>query len=431
MPRNLTDLMESAVSTAPPETHHASDITHLAERRQRRRTAFVAAGAALAVVAVAGATLGLTQHPPTRPQPADRFLHGQTVDAASAVPASTLPGYRREPWTVPSVQDPGHDLAPVPTYHDVDADGRLIVVGYVGSYPRQSLRARLFDGPGQGPRPLQQPPPLSVNGRIPVAWVPSFHDGQLLWTASGAITGGPATAGFHLTDLDGGHDVFVHTSYRQADVTAPWVSGDRVWFKSYDSATLKNGISYSLYTAGFSGPATKVASDVATATVADGVVAWVTTDGRLVTESAEGGEQHTITIPFDAGCHLPSTATIQGATGEQYLAVNRSVIALTEFCGTGKDQQLELLAFDLAGHPLVHVTGLYAISPSLGPDSLVFQGLVPPGFREFETLRYDLVTGTLARVGSVASKQMQAPRTAGDRVLWYDDSGGHVAEFTG
>ena len=33
MPRNLTDLMEAAVSTAPPEPHHASDITRLAERQ--------------------------------------------------------------------------------------------------------------------------------------------------------------------------------------------------------------------------------------------------------------------------------------------------------------------------------------------------------------------------------------------------------------
>ena len=430
MPRNLTDLMDAAVSAAPPETHHAADITHLAERRQRRRTTFLAAGAALAVIAVAGVTAGVVQHSPTTPEPAAGYLHDQTVDAASAVPASTLPGYQREPWTVPSVQDPGHDLAPVPTYQDVDAEGRLIVVGYVGSYPHQSLQARIYDGPGQGPRPLQQPPPLDLNKGNLAGWVPSFHEGRLLWTVSGAITGGPATAGFHLTDLDGSHDVFVHTSYSFTDVTDPWVSGDRVWFTSYDDSHLKRGISYSLYTAGFSGEPTKVASDVAAATVGDGVVAWVTTDGRLVTQSAEGGQQHTIAIPFDAGCHLPPTETIQGAAGEQYLAVNRSAIALTEFCGTGNEQQLELLAFGLDGHPLVHVTGLYAISPSLGPDALVFQGLVPPTFRTFVTLRYDLVTGTLARVGSVADKQMQAPRTAGNRVLWYDKTGGHVGQFT-
>jgi len=51
MPRNLIDLMEAAVSAAPPEPHHASDITHLAERRQRRRTTFVAGIAAGALIA--------------------------------------------------------------------------------------------------------------------------------------------------------------------------------------------------------------------------------------------------------------------------------------------------------------------------------------------------------------------------------------------
>ena len=284
-----------------------------------------------------------------------------------------------------------------------------------------------------GPRPLQQPPPLSVNSRNPVAWVPSFQDGQLLWTASGAITGGAATAGFHLTDLDGGHDVFVHTSYRQADVTAPWVSGDRVWFKSYDSATLKNGVSYSLYTAGFSGPATKVASDVAAATVADG--------GRRL--GHHGRTPRHRDVPKGASSTPSPFPSMPAATCRRR---RRSRVRRREqyrrreplrHCPDrvlrrqARTSSCELLAFDLAGHLLVHVTGVYAISPSLGPDALVFQGLVPPRFREFETLRYDLVTGTLARVGSVASKQMQAPQ-AGWRpyVLWYDESGGHVGEFT-
>ena len=47
------------------------------------------------------------------------------------------------------------------------------------------------------------------------------------------------------------------------------------------------------------------------------------------------------------------------------------------------------------------------------------------------TLRYDLVTGSLASLGSGANSQgHQGPRAAGRYVLWYDDQGGHVGEFT-
>jgi hypothetical protein len=91
MPRNLTDLMEAAVSAAPPEPHHASDIARLAERHQRRRTAFVAGATAVAGIAVAGGAFGLTRGRAATPEPADSFLHDQTVDASQAVAASSRP----------------------------------------------------------------------------------------------------------------------------------------------------------------------------------------------------------------------------------------------------------------------------------------------------------------------------------------------------
>ena len=95
MPRNLTDLMEAAVSTAPPEPHQAADITRLAERRQRRRTTFVAGAAALAVVAVAGGAFGLTRGQGTTPEPAAPFKYGD------------LRPDPREPCHVLLVRDPG------------------------------------------------------------------------------------------------------------------------------------------------------------------------------------------------------------------------------------------------------------------------------------------------------------------------------------
>ena len=443
MPRNLTDLMEAAVSAAPPEPHHASDITRLAERHQRRRTAFVAGATAVAVIAVAGGAFGLTRGRAATPEPADSFLHDQTVDASSAVPASSLPGYRLEPWTIPSVQQFGHGRGPAATYRGIDADGRLIVGDYPGGVDTPA-RSRLFGGPGQAARPLAQPPSTGGNSRHQIGWVPSFQaDGRLLWTIgpierlgiSAAPNLSPASVGFHLTDLDGGHDVFVHTHFRldgnvTDDVTRPWVSDDHLWFTSYDSGTAQ-GNSLSLYTAAFSGSLTKVADKVAVAAVADGVAAWVTTDGTLVTESATGGPQHTVTVPLTPGCRMASTSELQN-TGANSLAVSRSVIALTESCGTGDAALQQIVAFDPGGHLLVHVTGLFSFNPTLGHNDLVFQGLVPSGFEKEASFRYDLVTGALAGLSPVAEyRSLAYPQAAGDYVLWYDKNGGQVAEFTG
>ena len=430
MPRNLTDLMEAAVSAAPPEPHHASDITQLAERRQRRRTTFVTGGAALAVAVVAVVTVGLTQHHPSSPEPVGRYQYGRTVDASSAVPASSLPGYRPEPWTIPSVQHLGPGRGAAPTYQQVDAQGRLIVQDWPNG-PDRVRRTRIFDGPGRGPRAVQQPPSPGSNAGTPTVWLPSFlDDGRLLWHTS-APTTRPGSTGFHVTDLDGGHDVFVHSDFGDGiSAGQPWIAGDRMWFTSYDGDTLK-GTSHSLYTAPFSGPLTKVASHVAVAQVADGRVVWVTTAGHLVTETAAGGPQQDVRVPLTEGCRMSSTLDLQNA-GAQPLAVSDSAIALPETCGPENDSRQELLAFDWSGRLLVHVTGLYSFNPSLGHDALVFQGLVPSGYQKEASFRYDLVTGTLAALSPVATYPLlQYPQAAGRYVLWYDRAGGHAAEFTG
>jgi hypothetical protein len=436
MPRNLTDLMESAVSSAPPEPHRAYDITRLAQRRQRRRTSFVAAGAALAVVAVTGAGFGLTRggHDAS-PQPAAPYKMGLTVDLSSAVPASAVPGYRIEPWTIPSVQRFGAGLGPLGTYQQVDAAGRLIVEDAPEGDPAGPLRIRVFDGPGEAPRALQRPPSPGSNSGNPINWIPSFlDDGRLLWHPSAPIVDA-ARAGFHLTDLDGRHDVFVHGHITVGhlttqDVTRPWVSGDRFWFTSYDNSSLKGGISNSLYTVTFSGQVTKVAEHVAVAQVGDGTVAWVTTDGEVVTESASTGPQHHVTVPLPAGCHMPSTQVFQNA-GQSPLGVSRSLIALSLTCGTSKTALPQLVAFDEEGRLIVHITGMFSFNPSLGPDELVFQGLDPKAPFSGTAFRYDLVTGTLAQVAPFwKGSPLAYPQGSGDRVLWYDAKGGHVGEFT-
>jgi hypothetical protein len=439
MPRDLTDLMERATAFAPAEPHDAADITRLAARHQQRRTAAIAGGLVLAVV-VAGVTgYGVTRTHDSSPVPAGPYRYGQTVDLSDAVPASTVAGYRLEPWSIASVQHPGPRQGPLATYHSIDADGRLIVVHRRGPEPFQvPEKVRLYDGPGQQAQPLQVPTSPGSNEGRTIGWTPSFlDDGRLVWVPS-ARDFSKASSGFHVTDLRGGNDLFVpsgfHVGNGSFDGTPgtdhQHVSEDDFWFPVYqDHLPDFGGSAYSVYHATFSGELTEVAEDVATMALGGGRVAWVTTSGELVTEDSAGGPQRRVDVPLTPGCRMPSPQELQTGAGTGALAVDDSVIAMAESCGEGKDQRLEMLAFDLSGRLLVHVTGVYAFDPSFGDDSLVFVGLELP-VNQTGTFRYDLVTGTLARLDIAGKGRMlHAPRVAGDYVLWYDGAGGHVARF--
>ncbi len=92
MPRELTDLMESAVAAAPPEKYLAGDITRAAERHQRRRTTFVAAAAALAVIVTGAVGYGATRHQESTPEPIGPWKYGQHHTLSDAVVPDTFPG---------------------------------------------------------------------------------------------------------------------------------------------------------------------------------------------------------------------------------------------------------------------------------------------------------------------------------------------------
>ncbi len=431
MPRDLSALMESAVASAPPEKHLAGDITRAAERAQRRRTTWVAAGAAAVVAVVAGVTIGATQHHPTEPEPAKKpYLHDQTVDASQVVPASSLPDYRLEPWTIPSAQTLAPGLFPNPTYRDVDDRGRLLVVRLVGQHRRADADVRLYDSPGAQPSALTVPPSPGVNGTERIYWLPSFygHD-QLLWHASAPIVKGSEN-GFHLTDLNGGHDQFVHASFQVGNlgIGASWddVTEGAMWMTAYRSADIKTGTTtYDLYRGTFAGEATKVAGGVAALGVGDGIAGWVTTDGRVFVQDPSGPPKR-VDVPLGRGCQVSPAGWFQSTDA---FAVGRSAIALTERCGAGSSQRDELLAFDLSGHPLVRVTGTSSFKLAFAGDTVLFGSLAKRA-ADVGLLRYDLSTGTLSSLTTKAgARPLQDPRGAGDYVLWYDGSGGHVAKI--
>jgi hypothetical protein len=424
MPRDLTDLMESATRSAPAEPHDAADITRLAVRRHRRRTTVIAAAASVAVVAAGSLGYGLTRGQDTSPEPAHDLLHDQTVDLSQAVPASSLSDYTLEPWTIPSVQRFGAGKQPIPTYRSVDASGRLLVVdapggdGTVGPF-----RARLYDEPGGAAQPLQAPASPGTVGSVPITWLPQFYgDGQLLWRpATGQV--GPKN-GFHVTDLQGGHDEFVPSSFQIGNFTATAstdaMTGRSLWMSVPTHVASKTGLTVSdVYRGTFSGDATRVGSSVSAVDVGPGTAGWVTTHGQVFVQSATGSPPGQVRVPLDPGCRLPSAGVLQSLS---VFAVTSSAAAIDERCGSGDKATDRLLAFDLSGRPLVRVTGVLAFNVSFAGDSLVFQG-------NGLMLRYDLVTGTLAVLGTPTGRGPQAPpQGAGNYVLWYDDRG-HVAKF--
>ncbi len=423
MPRNLTDLMEAAVSAAPPENHHAADITHLAERRQRRRTTFVAGAAAFAVVAVAGGAFGLTRGHATSPEPAAPYKYGQQLDVKNAVAATSVKGFRVLPWTQPSVQDLGTGIV-LPTYTGLDASGRLIVETYRGTDVPELDTVQLYDAPGEPAAPLREPTSRTSGER----WSPEFTgNGRLLWTST-RLQGAPQGVNtIHVTDLSGGRDVSVRVGSVNNGVQA-WAMGDHVWYEAQQSVTRQGTEIRRLYTEELStgSPARLVARGVLAADVSDGSAVWVTTDGQVHVANEDGTGVRAVPVPLDPGCTLTEAPLM---SLNQAVTVSRGVVALTESCGTGADGFYELLAFDTSGRPLVHVKGLSVRAVSLSGDLLAVGGV--NGQPLYETLVYNLRTGTLATFGGSDGRfESGSPQVAGRDVLWYDQSG-HVGEFTG
>lgn len=448
MPRDLTELMERATSFAPPEPHTAADVTSLAATSLRRRRAGLAGAVALAVVVAGGLGYGVTRGHESTPEPAATFLHDRTVSFSDAVPAGSLPGYQLQEWTIPSTQ------GQLSTYQTVDGDGRLIVNRYPGDKTEGLPQVELYDHPGASPSPLRIPPSVGGNGSTSISWLPFFtDDGRLVWRPSDTITD-DAQAGFHVTDLGGGHDVFVHSAFTVGNAhfggtplsdvysasTGPgqqgWgLFGQRYWFAAYEGDPQDVGLAPdTLYTATFDGRLTKVADDVAVMSAKDGRIAWVTTQGQVMTETVDDPTPRRVPVPLTAGCRVPLARAFQGGLG--MFAANRSVIALIERCGTGQNTSEELLAFDPSGRMLVHLTGATTYFLSLTPDAILGVAVGPaPPFHQYN-VRYDLVSGRLAILGThVGSRRLpagiftQPPRGAGDYVLWYDGEGGHVAEI--
>jgi hypothetical protein len=442
MPRNLTDLMETAVASAPPEPHQANDITRLAQRHQRRRTTFVAAGAALAVVAVAGGAVGVTRggHDAS-PEPAAPYQYGQVVSPSDAVPATSVPGFHEIQYALKAVDgqpqtrqmdQQGIPNPPYAEYTDVDAEGRLIVERREAG-ETSPVVTEVLAGPSASTSSAQVPPPPTTDNTVPITWLARFvGDGRLMWVPSAPVVK-QGDVGIHVTDLTGAHDRPLVLDHSRPGPPAGgsldvWVSGDRLWFVNPESSKtdLTAPPTYALYSTPLDDPAkvTLVADHTAGAVVSGGTVGWVTPDGRGFLGSTDGGAVSSFELPLDEGC------TVYPWGGEfDQVAVTDGLLAFAEQCGTGDSMAVEAVVVDASGRVILHVRSQSAAYFAMGDGVFVFAGSDPSAPKAFGTYHADLRTGVFSQLGGDLSSVDRAPVVAGRFVLWHDSDSFHVGEF--
>jgi hypothetical protein len=449
MPRNLTDLMESAVASAPAEPHLAGDITQLAQHRQHRRTSFVAGAAALVVVAAAGGVVALRGggHDATPEPVGPPVLMNQHQKLSEALSPGAASGFRILSYDAPSVLPAQGGYGALELWSDVDPQGRLLTART--TQPPTTATYAMVDGPGQKPRSVAAPAfsSLQPDGSTIPRW--SFTgDGRLLWRNQ------PGSVLFdgRVTDLDGSGSVPLQESFdgihyqgRFGIVSSrnAWVEGGRAWFelKTSSNDTLKNLVELvSLYSADLTDPQklrAETPKDALEIDVSHGEAVWVDATGtKVFAEDLATGAQHQVPVPLLKGCQMEPPSAYFGESS-RLVQTNGDLVAVNELCEGGEGAHV--VVSDLSGSLVTEVDpgpGNSVLSVDLGESTLTFAALTP-----FTWYTDDLTTGQLVELGDVGSGGVHFPflgnddttasRSAGRYVLWYDADGGHVGEFTG
>jgi len=238
-----------------------------------------------------------------------------------------------------------------------------------------------------------------------------------------------------VTDLDGAHvesvtrttaDVPGGRGYRDV-----WLDGGRVYFSAVtreDFADIKNPRDWlSLFSYDPSDPATlrrETPRDALSIDVADGQAVW--RDGTTVrAEDLASGDVRTVPIPVDAGCHLPAARQLFGGAFPGSLSTNGELVSVVETC----PESWHLVVTDLAGRLVAD------LSSSSGSDpvgQVHFSGDLITFVSQSAVYVDDLARGELVRLGPLSrgKPELQFPQATGHYVLWYDDHGGHVGEFS-
>jgi hypothetical protein len=439
MPRELTELMERAVAHAPEEPHLAGDITRLAERRQRRRTTWLAAGVAAAMVVAGVAGYGVTRKHATTPEPIGPWKYGQHHTLSDATASADAPWFHIYDYPVPSVLPGRGDLAPVAEYLDVDPHGRLL-----------TMRAR-FTGVGTHDEGTAATYAMVDGPQGPVRALPSPYQGLVLepeFTADdGLLWPGPGVSGDHVhdwvTDLRGGNTALVRfggeipggKTVGGHPVVASWWEGGRMWLSAVTKDDFPGSRQWvSLFSFDPAHPTALRAEkphDVVALDVGGGTAVWL--DGTTVrAEDLATAAVRTVPVPIDAGCHVLSADDLSGLPVPAYLSTDGDLVSLVEQC----QRSWHLVVTDLAGRVVADVdsgTDDFVVRPTLTGDLVVFAGGgYVKGAGPMRSYALDLRSGRFVRLGDRQRIGMsQVVTGAGRYVLWYDQDGGHVGRLTG
>jgi hypothetical protein len=437
MPRDLTDLMERATASAPPEPHAAADITAAATRHLRRRRAGVAGSIAVAVVAATGIGYGVTRGHESNPQPAGHYRYGLHQDLVDAQPLSSLPGFRTLHYPVPAIERHVGSSKYVVQWQAIDPAGRLVVRHFTRPHSGRPVGGyELLPGPGLPARDLPEPPfTASPRQRAAAPWSVRFTgDGRLLWDdvlrdgltdfVTG-LDGSNAVAVQRTTDdLPGDTGVFRHS------VAEAWVVGDRVWFTAVTRAKNPDGRVdkwYSLFSFPLGHPGQlrrEVPRDAVEIEVADGQAVWVDASATGVYhEDLATGDVRRIPLRLDAGCRLVRAG--DGSPTPTGVTTNGSAVSLEEFCAG--ERYTRLLVVDMSGRLVTDIDAGrvgYIAGVTMTDRRLVFMVYNGVGGAYAD----DLATGRLTELGGPGPMYF-LPMTAGRYVAWNDQAGQHVGEF--
>ena len=424
MVTELRHVLEESVQHPPAEPHDTGAILRRA-RTRRRRHRLVAAGSALAVVAVAGVGYGVVREL-TGGTGADKVAHTEPVGPVvhpAAVPVVQGQDVRVFASHVNlNVDDPfsgngrsGNGRL----YQQVTSDGRVLVSQATRRDPDDMMTEYQRFG-------LQDP----VTGEL--RWLPAPPDARY---ADDHAPSGPVVVAVHgdtVVWLDPErapvpidvYDLGTRTwSHLSVDVTAlnggggggetylPGVaiSGDRLYFVTETlSGPSDRGPLWSMPLDG-SGPPTKV-TDVGAWGIDGNTLVWTDTSSapasRVTVRDLQTGEEHSFDPQSGDRCNQLS------------LSVARGVIGLGEYCGTKhgiRDDRMHVVTTD--GRPLVTIQGdgLEAGGVGRGFVTATTYGYhgTPPG-----TYVYDLDAARLVRIADRAGNVGPNTAAGGRTLTW-------------
>jgi hypothetical protein len=300
-----------------------------------------------------------------------------------------------------------------------------------------STTHQLVDGAGAAPTAVAAPP---------ISFPPASYPRVTFTGAGGLAWLSPETGTleYALTDAEGTHAVLVRndltgipgqTQHLGHPVRDVWYDGGRVWFTALTGETAPtdpNGREYlSLFSVDPAQPAVVRAEKPTHALqldLAGGEAVWL--DGTTVhAANLSTGVAHTVPVPGPRGsrCQVPLASAYAQGSFPGTIATNGHFVSLVQSC-PGYNR---LLVFDLAGRPLRDIESRhpgYLGEAAFSGNLLTFEGTSVAGTTAYAD---DLDTGELIALGPAAQRAPPAPRVAGRYVLWYDDTGAHVARLSG